>query len=163
MNAAQKRLIFIFALIGSSLFASAQWFAGSSFKIAYEQQAVLRCLPQTFWLLNYNVQPNAITRGSLVSVDATHYATFYPPDTRLLKMVVGIEGDEIAIADNKLFINGQFGGLLVHTHYPPALAGSYILQRNEIWVSGTQETTLDSRYIGPINTNKVIAHAYALI
>jgi|AntRauTorckE5430_2_1112549.scaffolds.fasta_scaffold11358_2 type IV secretory pathway protease TraF len=163
MNAAQKRLIVIFALIGGSLFAASQWFVGSSFKIAYEEQAVLRCLPQTFWLLNYDVQSNRIARGSLVSIDSSQYATFYPADTRLLKMVVAIEGDEVSISDSQLFINGQFGGLLVHSHYPPAITGSYILKQDEIWVSGTQETTVDSRYIGPINTNKVIAHAYALI
>lgn len=163
MNAAKKRLIIILTLIGASLFGASQWFVGSSFRIAYEQQAVLRCLPQTFWLLNYNVHPDTIARGSLVSIDSTQYATFYPPDKHLLKMVVAIEGDEIFIADSKLFINGEFGGLLVHSHYDPALTGSYILKQDEIWVSGTQETTVDSRYIGPINKNKVIAHAYALI
>lgn len=163
MNAAKKRLILIFALTGVSLFASSQWFVGSSFKIAFEQQAVLRCLPQTLWLLNYNVQPDNIERGSLVSIDSTQYKDFYPPDIRLLKMVVAIEGDEISIEGNKLFINGQFGGLFVHTHYAPSISGHYILKQDEIWVSGTQEVTVDSRYIGPINKNKVIAHAYALI
>ena len=38
-----------------------------------------------------------------------------------------------------------------------------VLQKSEIWIAGTSDTTLDSRYFGPATLGQIEAHAYAVL
>lgn len=151
----------VISIVGFVLF---QTLLVSSYRFAFETQSVLKCLPQTLWLIDDNVQSSKIQKGSLVRVSTKHYQDFYPPGTSLMKLIVAVEGDEVTIEDGLMSINGQFFGTLpLAKSRPAAFIGTYVLNKNEIWLSGSSETTLDSRYIGPVNIQEVEAHAYALL
>lgn len=152
------------ALISIFGLASIQILLASSYRIAFETQPILKCLPQSFWLINKNVNYASIVRGSLVKLGTDNYQDFYPEGIQLMKMVVALEGDVVSIDEHSIYINGEyFGGFPLKSNRPPAFQGDYTLQTNEIWLSGSSEITLDSRYIGPVSINEVNAHAYALL
>ena len=151
----------LISLIG---FASIQTLLLSPYRIAFETQAILKCLPQSFWLLNERVDMSKIIKGSLVKIGTENYQEFYPEGIELMKMVVAVSGDTISIHGDDFYINGQyFGGFPLKATRPPAFTGSYTLKDGEIWLSGSSETTLDSRYIGVVSINEVNAHAYAIL
>lgn len=135
----------------------------SPYRIAFETQSILKCLPQSLWVLNTEVNDSNIKKGSLVRFGTDNYVDFYPEGIQLLKMVVGVEGDVVNFTPDGFYINGEyFGTLPLSSVYKPALEGVYTLGPDELWVTGSSETTLDSRYIGPIQLQEVNAHAYAL-
>lgn len=135
----------------------------SPYRIAYETQAVLKCLPQSFWLINEDVDFSLISKGSLVRLGTQNHLDFYPEGIQIMKMVVATEGDTVVIDNYDFYINGQyFGGFPLKMSRPPAFEGAYTLQKGEVWLSGSSETTLDSRYVGPFSINEVNAHAYPI-
>lgn len=139
-------------------------FSSSSYSFAYERQNVVRCLPQVFWLLDSDVNQDSIQHGDLVKLNGHRYNQHFGEDIDLLKMVVALEGDTVTI-DAKartFFINGLFFGTLP-SDKPAAHNGAYTLKSNEIWLAGTSDTTIDSRYFGPATLSHIEAHAYAIL
>ena len=138
--------------------------AYSSYSIAFETQNVIRCLPQVLWILDSDVHPENIHKASLVKLNGANYNSYFDEKTYLLKMVVAIEGDVVFIDQSQrtLFINDVFYGKLA-SDKQPAHTGKYVLQKSEIWIAGTSDTTLDSRYFGPATLGQIEAHAYAVL
>ena len=78
----------------------------------------------------------------------------------LIKRVVGVVGDSVAITDAGIEVNGQpvpnsrprdldtKGSALPH------LRGVFILKQEEIWVAGEHPNSFDSRYFGPVKVPK---------
>lgn len=139
------------------------WLLNSSITFAYETQSFTKCLPHTFWAMDSDVVAEDITIGSLVKVSSSHYPDFYQHDVPLLKMVMGVAGDIITITDNQLFINDQYAGYLFHHEKYPAPFTEYIIKDGEVWLSGTSDLSVDSRYLGAVKISHVEAHAYAII
>jgi hypothetical protein len=157
---------FIFKVVALCLcsFLSVSAFTESSYSFGYEKQNIVRCLPQVFWLLDSDVDVSKITYGSLIKLDGKKYNNHFNDDISLLKMVVAKKGDAVYInsKERTIFINGSFYGTLP-SDKPPFHDGYYTLKDNEIWIAGTSDTTIDSRYFGPATLSQIEAHAYALL
>jgi type IV secretory pathway protease TraF len=151
----------VFCLVTGALGSA---FANSSFSMGFETQNVVRCLPQVLWILDSDVDISKVKRGSLVKLNGRRYHSYFNEETELLKMVIAMEGDEVVIneAERTLYINGKFYGLLP-SNKPPAHVGRYQLKPGEIWIAGTSDTTIDSRYFGPATLAQIEAHAYAIL
>ena len=145
-------------------FLAGSAFSNSSYSLGIETQDVVRCLPQILWLLDEDVNIEDIQHGSLVRIHGNAFNKYFDDEVDLLKMVVGMEGDTVTIDANTrtLFINDRFFGKLAASK-PPVHTGEYIIQPGEIWIAGTSDTAIDSRYFGPAKLSMIEAHAYALL
>ena len=164
MKGFNRRFVTKVTVLCASSFLAASTFTSSSYSFGYERQNVVRCLPQVLWLLDSNVDEQKVTYGSLIKLNGKQYNEHFGDDISLLKMVVALDGDTITIhpEDKAIYINGRFFGTLP-SDKPPFHEGTYTLKDNEIWLSGTSDTTIDSRYFGPATLSQIEAHAYAIL
>lgn len=159
-----KRFLIKAGLLCGTAFVLGGSFAASSYSIGFETQNVVRCLPQVLWLLDSDVDTSAIEPGSLVKLNGADYNAYFDEEIELLKMVVAVEGDTVTIdaQTRTMYVNGEFYGKLAATK-PPAHNGDYMLAKGQIWIAGTSDTTIDSRYFGPATLSQIKAHAYAIL
>jgi type IV secretory pathway protease TraF len=153
--------VVFFGLINSVFFL----FQQSHWRLVYEQQSVLRCLPIEFNLTHLQKMTSEdVERGMLVSVQTKRFEKFYKKGINILKLVVGLPGDEIEILGDKVFINGSVIAYLPPgQHFKPFTKGKYRLKDGEYWLTGTTPVSLDSRYVGPFALQDMIGKSYALI
>ncbi len=92
---------------------------------------------------------------------------FYPRDQLMVKIVGGVPGDEIVIAQGGVFINGT----LMARGYKAAdnlgvsqklFYRSHVLAPGEYFMLGTSDTSFDSRYFGRVHETKLVGRAYPL-
>ena len=159
-----RRFITKVFLLCAGAFLAASTFNSSSYSFGYERQNVVRCLPQVLWLLDSDIDKQKITYGSLIKLNGKKYNDHFSDDISLLKMVIAKDGDTVTINhdDRTIFVNGSFFGTLPSVK-PPFHEGNYTLKDNEIWIAGTSDTTVDSRYFGPATLSQIEAHAYAIL
>ena len=85
----------------------------------------------------------------------------------LLKRLVGVPGDQVAITNQGITINGhkienskikyKFFEQMIHP-------GVYTLKSNEYWVmSSYNADSFDSRYFGPVKRQQIIRRVYPLL
>ena len=159
-----RRFIIKVSMLCAGSFLAAYTFTLSSYSFGYERQNVVRCLPQVLWLLDSDIDKQKITYGSLIKLNGKQYNDHFGDDISLLKMVIAKDGDTVTINhdDRTIFVNGSFFGTLP-SDKPPFHKGNYTLKDNEIWIAGTSDTTVDSRYFGPATLSQIEAHAYAIL
>ncbi|GAA5143665.1 signal peptidase I [Thalassotalea piscium] len=153
--------------IGLTVFSIFEFISNSSWKLSYEEQAYLRCLPIELTLTHYGeIKSTDLGKGDLVAVNPDKYKDFYREGVTLLKVIAGVPGDEIFIADGKVFINGDFVSVY-STHESaklnPFKEGKFKLEDDQYWIAGSTSVSLDSRYIGPVNLESIIGKGYAII
>ena len=78
------------------------------------------------------------------------------------KNIISIKSKSFVHVHISDYINDVFYGKLA-SDKQPAHTGKYVLQKSEIWIAGTSDTTLDSRYFGPATLGQIEAHAYAVL
>lgn len=154
-----------FAVLFLVVFTAVALTLTSGWKIAFEIQNTVRCMPQTLWLINPKVDTQSLSTGDLVQIDKQHMGSNHPAaeNTTLLKLVIGTSGDRILIQGNSLYVNNVYFGLLASQKYSAWQEGEYVLDEDEVWLAGTTETTLDSRYFGPVKRTNIIGQAYAIL
>lgn len=85
----------------------------------------------------------------------------------LVKHICGITGDKITLKNNQFIFNGipQKNLVLLRNsklNYNVNWDIGYTLKPNEYFICGKNKMSYDSRYIGPIKTNDIIANAYLI-
>jgi signal peptidase I len=167
LNNKQKSIIKVFTLLFVIVFGLLSLLKQSSWRIAFEEQPYLRCLPYEFSLIQITkLKVNDIHHGKLIVVDTTDFAKFYGENVDLLKMVVGLPGDTVNMTNFELRINNELMGMLKPSDvdlYKPYSNSTFVLQDNEYFVMGTTPVSLDSRIIGPITLNQMKGQAYAIL
>lgn len=128
------------------------------------------CLPYKAMLL-HQVKPKTIERGDFI--------TFQPQQNRMTerfnnqyitKMVGGVAGDEIKVAQGILYINGkEFGKLDIADKAAKALhvdeksfERTVTVPSGYLFMVGTMPRSFDSRYWGFLPISEVVGTAYPI-
>lgn len=94
--------------------------------------------------------------------DVSFASNYLPPDASILKPIVAGPGDHIDTISGFLFVNGQrVAPIFTHDsegHPLPVWRVSRALENDEFFVLSTRVwNSLDSRYLGPIRRDQIIA------
>ena len=109
-----------------------------------------------FMIINkIGIKINPIKRFDIVVIER--------PDDKLIKRIIGLPGETVEYKNNKLYINGKE----VTDNYgknETSDFGPIKLEDNQYYVLGDNRTvSIDSRYIGPINKNKILGKANLIL
>ena len=163
----QKMFAVIYLAATIIVFTGLYAFSKSNWKLAYEKQAYLKCLPYVLTLMNEkNIKLDDITYGSLVSVNTDNLTKYYGKDNDLLKLVVGMPGDVIDMTGTTVKINNvEYGKLKSEDNLlmAPYSNQKFILQESELFLMGSTPVSLDSRVVGPIKIENIKGKGYALL
>ena len=81
----------------------------------------------------------------------------------LMKYIMAMEGDQITICKDGLFINGAPAGKVNRFDSQgkplPVTFGKYQVKPGELFVTSPYESSFDSRYFGPVKISSIIAVA----
>lgn len=121
-----------------------------------------------------------IKQGDLLLVDTGFYrhapvkpgdiVTFYPPEnqsyksnTIWIKRVVAQKNDHIAIAEDKLIVNGEELKDTIFHGVGPSFS-DYVLDQNEVFVLGDNRlNSNDSRFWGPLNLARIHGRVVSVV
>lgn len=159
----RKSITIFFSISLLLTFTLMQVVKSSNWRLAYEQQAYLRCLPYELSLIN-KTPPDQLVKGDLVVVSTEQYQEFYRDGVELLKLIMGTPGDKVLISDSSVSINGEVIAFVdgSNSPFPAAFEGEYTLLADQYWIGGVSNVSIDSRYIGPVSKSTFIGTAYAL-
>jgi signal peptidase I len=101
-------------------------------------------------------------RGQIIIFDSNNYA-----NDIYVKRIIGVEGDEVGIKNNKVYINGvelqeDYLDADTVTNPGPILSKSETLkvEKGYVFVLGDNRTdSIDSRMLGPISIKDIKGHA----
>lgn len=147
------------------IFFSGEMLIKGDWKLLYEQQAYLRCLPIEWTLIKEKkFVKSDVERGMLVELRTDNYAEFYKGNVKILKIIVGLPGDVIEMKEGKVYINDDYISVYKTKNGPflPYKEFIFTLKEDEFWVAGSTPVALDSRYIGPVSLTDIIGEGFAL-
>lgn len=141
--------------------------ARGAWAIAMDVQKYYRCLPFDWYVVRTQVGGYVPATGDLVQFAAPEHVERFTGQFEVVKIVAGVAGDEWVIENDQLTINGRvWGGLpLLTTLELPAgsLDGSGTVPEGYIIVLGTNPSSYDSRYWGPLEVGAITGRAYVLL
>ena len=125
-----------------------------------------RCIPEyQVYLLKKRI--HSVEKGKIYAFRAKGMEPFYQDGEPIGKYAVGLEGDTVVQNEHGVFINGK----QVAQGYPAAeklhvqpehFYKTYTLKKGEIFFTGTDAHSFDSRYWGVANVNQIIGEAVPL-
>lgn len=156
----------VFALLISGLgFASVMEQTKGQWEFATDVQTYYRCLPFEWYFVRNEVN-NEPERGELVRFEAPEHVEAFDGTYELIKLVGAVTGDQWRIDNDVLYINNKRWGdlhLLESIGMNPGeLDGHGVVPEGHIYVLGTNPSSLDSRYWGALDVNRINGTAYAI-
>lgn len=136
------------------------------FSFGYDPQTVVSIQGYRLYLIDRGDQ--RLVRDRLYSFHAPVLPPIYSAQTRLVKYLRGLPGDEVEITlDEQVRINGQLraSGLAQADRLGrprAAFAGKGVLGEDAYWFMGDTPQSFDSRYWGPVSREQVIGRVYPL-
>jgi conjugal transfer pilin signal peptidase TrbI len=134
--------------------------------LATDVQKYYRCLPYDWYLVTTSGEGFSPERGELVQFRTPDYVERLTSQFEVIKIVAGVEGDSWEIADDRLYINGEFWGemfLMAATgREPGSLDGRGVVPADHVYVLGTNPSSYDSRYWGPLATGNINGKAHVI-
>jgi len=133
--------------------------------LATDVQKYYRCLPFEWYFVKNgpHARPN---RGELVRFATPAHVEAFDGSYELIKLVGGVPGDRWRISNDVLFINDRRWGdlhLLASIGKSPGdLDGDGVVADGEVYVLGTNPSSLDSRYWGALDVSAINGKAYAI-
>lgn len=125
-----------------------------------------QCLP--YWTFVIDRQDLDVERGDLVSFRTFGLSAQVRPDAVFTKLVAGQPGDRIRIDDEGVFVNNAMIGP-VFEDVAKALKrdvssfhGEYVLEDGEFFLVGTQPSSFDSRFYGPVPATQFVGQTYGV-
>ncbi len=129
-------------------------------------QKVTYCLPWRLFFITKHFSPDEmIGRGDIVTFTGDHRMPEAFRKHNIVKMVLGVPGDEIRIADRKVFVNGEYFDRLwlLEGENIEIPEKTILLGENEYFLVGTTRESFDSRYFGPVRRDSFIGRAIPLM
>lgn len=135
--------------------------------LATDVQKYYRCLPYDWYVVTPVSADEEVQRGDLVQFEPPSRVERLAGEFSVIKIAVGLPGDHWRIEKDWLFINGQRWGAL---HLMESLAlergsldGDGVIPEGHLYVLGTNPSSYDSRYWGPLGKTHVTGRAYAVL
>jgi len=160
---------FLYLLLLTLVCAAAVLAFHSRYRIAIDTQ-IDKCLPhKTFFLID--LKDKELRRDALYAFGSRGLQPFYDDGTQMVKILMGMQGDAVAIMDDAgliaIHVNGKpVGTGVFHAKQlnidPKNLLGSRVLNEDELWFMGISPTSFDSRYWGAAKREQIIGRAYAI-
>ena len=141
-------------------------YVGARFALGVNGQ-VQKCLPPYSYFL-IDRHDDRLERGRILAFwGGARMQPWFPPDLMVVKRLVGLPGDHIAVSAAATTVNGVPVGEgldVAPTLGRPADAFTreLVLGPGELWIMGDTRDSFDSRYWGPLPTHQVIGRAYGL-
>lgn len=155
--------------IGCAVTTSFHFAARAGISLGLETQTLVRCLPFSLSVLS-PLEQNELTKGELVTIDHTHLPGEFRESTsnKILKIIVGVEGDQIERKENQIFVNqkvvGEYNNEDPHGFSSFLVDGDvFYLGPDEYWVMGSYKTASDSRYVGPVTREHIVELANPIL
>ncbi|BBL92264.1 MULTISPECIES: S26 family signal peptidase [Vibrio] len=160
--------LFIGIALGLVFLFGLNQFAKSGRSIAIDTQTLVKCLP--FSLSLFEPLRQTISKGDMVSIDHSNLSGGFRETTsnKLLKIVVGVEGDIVSRRGNYIYVNNKVMGEY-HSKDPAGFSAyladtqKILIGAGEYWVMGSYKAASDSRYVGPVKHSEFVEHATPLI
>ncbi len=165
-NRMASRSFMVRAGVALLVLAGLGLYVGARFRIGIDSQ-VHKCLPPySVWLIDrYDRQPE---RGATFSFFAgPAMQPFFAPGQIVVKRMVGLPGDRVAVTPVLTTANGLPVGeglaLAASLAQPPeAFVREQTVPADAVWMMGGTPDSFDSRYWGPLPTARIRGRAYAL-
>lgn len=154
--------VFLGSLVVAWLVESSE----GSWSLSVDVQKYYQCLPYSWYVVTQKDTTVVAERGDLVEFSPPNDAALLSEQYRVIKIVAGVEGDRWKIESDRLWINERDWGAL-HLMAaigvkPGSLDREGVLKAGEVFVVGTNPSSYDSRYWGPLDTNLITGKAYAI-
>ena len=161
---AHRRQVARFCFLSAALllpggYAVARW------GLAIDPQAV-RCLPDVRAVLIDRWQPPT-ARGDLVVFEAQGLEPAFADGTLLVKLLEGLPGDVVDVTADGVRVNGRpvAAGLALASklgHDPADFTRHYRVPQDQFLALGTDPSSLDGRYYGPLPQDRIRGRARVL-
>ncbi|MFZ1428639.1 MAG: signal peptidase I [Geminicoccaceae bacterium] len=161
---AHRRKVARFCFVSAALllpggYAVARW------GLAIDPQAV-RCLPEVRAVLIDRWQPPT-ARGDLVVFAAQGLEPAFADGTLLVKRLAGLPGDLVDVTAAGVRVNGRLvaEGLALASklgHDPAAFTRHYRVPQGQFLALGSDPSSLDGRYYGPLPQDRIRGRARVL-
>lgn len=157
MNA--KRIYWMFC---SGFFAAAVGALASTSFFDYTINATTS-LPGTFYVIHKGAQ---VRKGDLVGYRWSGGAT-YPAGTTFIKRVIGVQGDEVKVKGDGIWVNDLYIGKAKpysKAGVPLSPVSGGVIRDGEYFVATPSPDSLDSRYSlsGNVKESQLIGRAYEI-
>jgi conjugal transfer pilin signal peptidase TrbI len=166
INRMASRPFMVRAGLALVVLAALGWYLGARFRIAIDGQVHLCLPPHRVWLIDrYDRQPH---RGATFSfVAGVAMQPFFAPGQSVVKRMVGLPGDRVAVTAKWTTVNGGPVGeglaLAARLAQPPeAFVREQTVPADAVWMMGGTPDSFDSRYWGPLPLAQIRGRAYAL-
>lgn len=135
--------------------------------LATDVQKYYRCLPFEWYVVTEMEQTVVAERGDLVRFQTPKGVERFTGAYEVIKLVAGIAGDRWEIREDRLYVNGDEWGQL-HLMITlglgkGALDGSGVVPEGQVYVLGTNPSSYDSRYWGPLEVRYITGKAHVVL
>ena len=127
------------------------------------------CIPEYSVYYQNKAFDGVIEKGRIYTFISEGLEPFFGDGLRIGKYVTGVEGDVVTITKDGLFINNNKVRSGINTmvaqklgKQPSDFYTTYQLKKGQVFVTGTAARSFDSRYWGPISSNRIEAEAIPL-
>lgn len=151
-DVAHRRRVAAFCLVTAAFLPPAGYLAGR-YRLALDPQTI-RCLPELrAVLIDRQGQPHR--QGDLLVFEARGLAPAFADGTLLVKRLVALPGDRVAVSPEGVRVNGALRaqGLALASrlgHAPADFTRSYRMPAGHFLALGSHPLSLDGRYYGPL-------------
>ena len=164
MEPAHRRQVARFCFVSAALLLPGGY-AVARYGLAIDPQAV-RCLPEVRAVLIDRWQPPT-ARGDLVVFEAQGLEPAFADGTLLVKRLAGLPGDRIDVTAKGVRVNGQLlaEGLALAGklgHDPADFTRHYRVPQGQFLALGSDPSSLDGRYYGPLPQDRIRGRARVL-
>lgn len=161
---AHRRQVARFCFVTAALLLPGGY-AASRYGLAIDPQ-VVRCLPDVRAVLIDRWQPPT-AHGELVVFEAQGLEPAFADGTLLVKRLAGLPGDRIDVTAKGVRVNGQLlaEGLALAGklgHDPADFTRHYRVPQGQFLALGSDPSSLDGRYYGPLPQDRIRGRARVL-
>ena len=135
--------------------------------LATDVQKYYSCLPFDWYLVMPAVNGRHPKKDELVQFTPPAYAEKFTESFEVIKIVVATAGDRWRVVNDQLFVNDEHWGDLHLVSSlgrgPGEFDGAGIVPSGYVFVLGTNPSSYDSRYWGPLPEDHITGYAHVLL